>query len=87
VRRCEPKAATSAAHYAQIKARRGAPQALGAIRRDILIAFFHIVRDGTVYRDLGADWHERRNATEHRPRRLVKQLEALGHTVTLDPAA
>jgi hypothetical protein len=33
------------------------------------------------------DWHERRNATEHRTRRLVKQLEALGHTVTLDPAA
>jgi transposase len=74
-------------HYAQIKARRGSPKAIGAIRHDILTAFFHIVRDSTVYRDLGADWHERRNAAEHRTRRLVKQLEALGHNVTLDPAA
>jgi transposase len=74
-------------HYAQIKARRGAPKAIGAIRHDIHIAFFYIVPDGTVYRDLGPDWHERRNATEHRTRRLIKQLEALGHTVTLDPAA
>lgn len=76
-----------AAHHAQIKARRGWPKAVGATRHDILVAFYYIVRDEVAYRDLGADWHERRNAAEHRTRRLVKQLEQLGHTVTLQPAA
>jgi transposase len=36
--------------------------------------------------DLAPDWHERRsNVTDIR--RLVAQLEHLGHTVILDPAA
>jgi transposase len=38
------------------------------------------------HRDLGADWYSRRNREAH-TRRLVKQLEKLGHTVVLDPAA
>ncbi|WP_281244753.1 hypothetical protein [Geodermatophilus poikilotrophus] len=36
--------------------------------------------------DLGADWLARRNDEAH-ARRLVAQLERLGHTVVLDPAA
>lgn len=76
-----------AAHQAQVKARRGYPKAVGATRHDILVAFYFIVRDRVPYHDLGADWHEQRNSAEHRARRLVKQLEALGHTVTLEPAA
>ena len=38
------------------------------------------------YRDLGADWYMRRNNEAH-TRRLVRQLEKLGHTVVIDPAA
>lgn len=76
-----------AAHHAQIKARRGWPKAIGATRHDILVAFYFIVRDKVPYRDLGPDWHNQRNSTEHHTRRLVKQLERLGHTVTLTPAA
>jgi transposase len=38
------------------------------------------------YRDLGPDWLARRNDEAH-TRRLVAQLERLGHTVILDPAA
>ncbi len=38
------------------------------------------------YTDLGADWLARRNDEAH-ARRLVAQLERLGHTVVLDPAA
>jgi transposase len=38
------------------------------------------------YNDLGADWLRRRNDEAH-TRRLVAQLERLGHTVVLDPAA
>jgi transposase len=68
-------------------ARRGYAKAVGATRHDILVAFYYIVRDRAPFKELGADWHEQRNSTEHRTRRLVKQLEGLGHTVTLDPAA
>lgn len=76
-----------ASHHAQIKARRGWPKAVGATRHDILVAFYHIVRDQVAYRELGPDWHEQRNSTRHRTRRLVAQLERLGHKVTLEPAA
>ncbi|WP_222272610.1 hypothetical protein [Modestobacter marinus] len=36
------------------------------------------------YTDLGADWLAGRNDEAH-ARRLVAQLESLGHTVVLDP--
>ena len=35
---------------------------------------------------IGADWHQRRNNEAH-ARRLIAQLERLGHTVIIDPAA
>lgn len=76
-----------AAHQAQIRARRGYAKAVGATRHDILVAFYFIVRDRVPFRELGADWHDQRNSTEHHIRRLIRQLEQLGQTVTLEPAA
>jgi transposase len=76
-----------AAHHAQIRARRGYPKAVGATRHDILVAFYFIARDRVPYHNLGPDWQDQRNARDHRTRRLVRQLEQLGHKVTLDPAA
>ncbi len=76
-----------AAHQAQIRARRGYAKAVGATRHDILVAFYFIVRDRVPFRELGPDWHDQRNSTEHRIRRLIKQLEQLGQNVTLEPAA
>jgi transposase len=76
-----------ASHYWQIRGRRGDAKAIGATRHDILIAYYHIVRDRVPFRELGPDWLARRHSIEHRTRRLVKQLEALGHTVTLENAA
>ena len=38
------------------------------------------------YHDLGADWHSQRT-TEAHTRRLIAQLEHLGHHVTISPAA
>ena len=73
-----------AAHYAQLRGRRGEPKAIGAIRHDLLVAYFHIVRDQVPYRDLGPDWQRKRYSVEHRARRLQRQLEALGYAVTLD---
>jgi transposase len=76
-----------ASHYWQIRGRRGDAKAIGATRHDILIAYYHIVRERVPFRELGADWLARRHSVEHRTHRLVRQLEALGHTVTLEAAA
>jgi len=76
-----------ASHYWQIRGRRGDAKAIGATRHDILIAYYHIVRDRVPYRELGPDWLARRYSPEHRTRRLVRQLEALGHKVNLEAAA
>jgi transposase len=74
------------AHFRVIRGRRGVAKAIGAVRHDILIAFWHVVAKRTEYVDLGADWHQRRYSPEKQARRLVRQLERLGHTVTLQPA-
>jgi transposase len=73
-----------AAHFAQLRGRRGEPKAIGAIRHDILVAYYHIVRDQVPFRELGPDWQRKRYSPEHRARRLQRQLEALGYAVTLD---
>jgi len=44
------------------------------------------MRDGITYRELGADYFQRRDR-ERTVRRHVKQLEALGYTVTVNEAA
>ena len=74
-----PPAPTSAAAA-------GLPKAIGATRHDLLIAYWHVVHDQVDYADLGPDSARRRRSTEHRTRRLVHQLEQLGHTVTLEPS-
>jgi transposase len=74
-----------AAHYAQLRGRRGEPVALGAIRHDLLVAYYHVVRDHVPFRELGPDWQRKRYSPEHRARRLQRQLEALGYTVSLQP--
>jgi transposase len=73
-----------AAHHAQLRGRRGEPKAIGATRHDILVAYYHIVRDEVPFRELGPDWQKKRYSPEHRARRLQRQLEALGYTVTLE---
>jgi transposase len=73
-----------AAHHAQIRGRRGTQKAIGATRHDILVAYFHIVRDKVPYHDLGPDWNDRRRSTEQHTRRLVRQLERLGVNVTIE---
>ncbi len=44
-------------------------------------------RPGLRYQDLGADYHTNRIDTERRTRTHVRQLQALGYTVTLTAAA
>jgi transposase len=76
-----------AAHHAQVRGRRGQAKAIGATRHDILVAYWHIARDQVPFKELGPDWAAHRYSVEHRTRRLVKQLEALGVKVTIEPDA
>jgi transposase len=75
-----------AAQYRRLAARRGAKRAAVAVGHTILVIAYHLLREGTTYRDLGATYFDARDRAAVE-RRLVRRLEALGHTVTLAPAA
>src|SRR4029450_7341963 len=75
-----------AAQHARLMRRRGRRRAQVAVAHAILVSAYWMLKRGQPYHDLGADWHERRN-DEANTRRLVAQLENLGSTVTLNPAA
>ena len=75
-----------AAQYRRLAARRGRAKAAVAVAHSILIIVYHLLTEGTVYRDLGTNYFDERDrqAVE---RRLVHRLEGLGYTVSLTPAA
>jgi len=75
------------AQYHRIARRRGDKKAVVAVAHSILVVLWHIMATGEPYRDLGADYFDRRRDPERETTRLIRQLEALGHTVTLEPAA
>jgi hypothetical protein len=75
-----------AAQYRRLKPRRGHKKALGAVKHAMICAIWHMLSTGETYRDLGGDYDTRRDPERH-TRRLVKQLERLGHHVTLQEAA
>ncbi|MGH2915704.1 MAG: IS110 family transposase [Solirubrobacteraceae bacterium] len=74
------------AQYEQIKRRHGHNKAIVAVAHSILVAAYHMLRDDVDYQDLGGDYFARRSDPERMARRLVAQLERLGHTVTLEEA-
>jgi len=75
-----------AAQHARLTRRRGMRRAQVAVAHSILVAAYWMLKRNEPYHDLGTDWHQRRNNEAH-TRRLVAQLERLGHTVIIDPAA
>jgi transposase len=80
------KANYPAAQYQRLKPRRGHKRALGAVKHSLLGAIWHMLSTGETYRDLGADYFTQRDP-ERQTKRLVKQLERLGHTVALAEGA
>lgn len=76
-----------AAQYAQIRGRRGPQRAAVAVGHSILVIAWHLLSTGEPYNDLGGDYFDKRRNNAARQRRLVAQLEAMGHRVTLEPAA
>jgi transposase len=75
-----------AAQHARLLRRRGMRRAQVAVAHSILVAAYWMLKRDEPYHDLGADWHRRRSDEAH-AQRLVAQLERLGHTVIIDPAA
>jgi transposase len=75
-----------AAQFRRLSARRGAKKAVIAVGHSILVIAYHLLKEGTVYHDLGGQYLDLRDRSrlEHR---LVRRLEALGNRVTLQPAA
>jgi transposase len=76
-----------AAHYARIRGRRGPGRAAVAVGHSILVIAWHLLSSGETYTDLGGDYFDKRRTSIAHERRLVAQLEAMGHKVTLEPAA
>jgi transposase len=75
-----------AAHYARIKGRRGHKRAIVAVAHSILVIAWHLFTRNQPYTDLGADYFLERQNSEAYRNRLVRQLERMGHKVTLEPA-
>jgi transposase len=62
-------------------------KAIVVVARALIVIIWHILATGKPYHELGAGYFTRRLDPERETRRLIARLEALGHTVTLQPAA
>ena len=74
------------AQFRRLAARKGKKRAIVAVGHTILIIVFHMIKNQQPYRDLGADYFDRRNA-EQLKRSLVRRLERLGVQVSIVSAA
>ena len=74
-----------AAQYRRLARRRGRKRALLAVGHTLLVIIYHVLKKGTTYAELGADYLDRLEP-ERLTRQLVKRLQSLGHKVTLEPA-
>lgn len=73
------------AQYQRLRPRRGHKKALGAVKHTVIRVVWHMLSTGEIYRDLGGDYFTHRDP-ERRTKRLIQQLEQLGHTVTITTA-
>jgi hypothetical protein len=74
--------------YRRIARRRGKNCAIVAVGRSILVITWALLSDDDArFVDLGPDYYDSRTNPERRVRQHVPELQALGYTVTLNPAA
>lgn len=80
-----------AAQYRRFKRRFGTKsegKAIFAVAHTMIVIVWHVLAaDDVTYRELGADYFDRRSNAALRTRQLVRELEKLGHHVVLEPAA
>ena len=72
------------AYYRQVMRRQGKPKAVMAVTHKILVIAWHLLSNGALYDDPGAA-AVRRSSDEQQRRRAIRQLEALGLKVTVEP--
>lgn len=76
-----------AVRFWRIAKRRGQHRAAMAIAHTLLIIIWHMLKDGTIYTEIGVDYLIRNDNPDRRRRHLINQLEHLGYQVELTPAA
>ena len=74
------------AQYLRLRSRRGAKQAIGAVAASILTAAYHMLKNGSLYQDLGASHFDNR-AKGKQVLRLVNRLQNLRFAVQITPMA
>jgi transposase len=73
--------------YRRIARRRGKRKALAAVARSVLVIIYHLLADPEArFHDLGPGYYDTYIDKQRKTRNLIRQLEALGHAVTLTPA-
>jgi transposase len=77
------KGTYSSAQYARIARRRGPNKAAVALSNSMLNVVWHLLTNGELYQDLGADYFKKHNDPEAQVKRLAKRIEALGFEVTV----
>ena len=76
------------ARYRRIARRRGKKKAIVAVGRSILVIAWHLLSNPQArFHDLGSDHFDKRVGTAAQTRSHIRQLQALGYRVTIEPAA
>lgn len=73
------------AQFQRISAHRGKKRAYVAVAHSMLIAIYHVLKDGLPFRDLGADYYNQFNR-ERKINAYLKKLTALGWEPSAAPA-
>ena len=74
--------------YRRIARRRGKKKAIVAVGRSILVIVWQLLADPDArFHDLGSGFYDTRVNADRAKRNHIRQLEALGYKVTLEPAA
>ena len=73
------------AQFRHIARRGGKKRAAVAVSHTLLVIAYHLLKERTIYRELGADFFDRLNPERMR-RYFVKRLQRLGFEVSLAPA-
>ena len=74
------------AQFSRICAHRGTKRAYVAVAHSMLIAIYHVLSTGEVFKDLGSNYYDQFNK-ERKAKSMVKRLNALGYEVTLATVA
>lgn len=76
-----------AARYRRLGGRRNPNKAAVAVAHSLIVTIWHVLTEDHPHQDLGRDFHVQRFDPAIETKQLIARLNALGHQVTLTPAA